>query len=1242
MCYPIPSVRQAHNQVVTTESETSTEGIITVYGYNELKQKVIETKKGFAVNGADDIITLYAYDLENRILFSVVTNSASGLGYMASRSAYDAVGRATNMVDRLGNATFTDYDTLVTTVLRPNGVTAVTERYLDGRSKRVLENGVVKNAYAYGVNPDGASWTLSARGPLPAAIQLTLELPNFSMLELLDFPWLLQATDPLGRNIATYKPGFGGTVLVSSNAYDIAGSLLFTTQYSSQLLNLNSSILNAPTLYSYAADGSLFLTALDLNTNGVIDLSGPDRITGSSAVYDKDTSNVWWLVSRSWVYPEFGSSASVTTSVERVMLTGLSAARGDGYVLTALSRSLDVRGNATTSCTFIDRTARRVTHATTSPVSVQSAIQFSVNGLEVSNISATAVATAYAYDALGRRTLSETVSGERRVALLTQYNSHGQIEYTEDAASNRTSYAYDALGRRTAVIDALSNTVYTAYDTDDHVIALWGATYPVSYGYDTLGNMVEMGTYRGTTEITDYAGFLSLVSKFDKTSWLYEQPTGLLTNKLFVDDAGPTYTYTTDGKLASRKWARNIETSYTYDNTGAMVKIDYSDTTPDINYTNDRLGNICFVSDDDSGSHTLSHDPDGLLLMDVVQFKNKVFSFCEFYDVFGRSAGYTISNSVDNVSSFITGTVLNYGSLGRIREIAVQGKSIPFRYSWLPGSDLQATLTMPNGVTRETVFEPYRDLPSSITHTNAEGTILVQRLLTYDEIGHLKNRIQFRACEAVNRFDSFTYNDRSELTHASLGTNAFSYAFDCIGNRQSAAEPQLTANYFSNSLNQYTNIAYGNAPLFTPLYDADGNQTLIQTATGIWHVTYNAENRPVVFSNETTVVEMSYDYLGRRCEYKEKIEGMLIRHERYLYRDRVQVAAIDLLDATSPQSRLIYGLIWDPTDPVATHPLASIEPSSMNSENMIWHYYNIDQVKNVTEIFDDSSDVALTYDYTPFGIVISNMYAHVDINTPPVAFNPLTFASEVQDATIGLQYFNFRHYNPFDGRWINRDPLEDVAFYARRNLKFYETMALSRSRNKGEMLYCDNEVMSSVDYLGLSCDKGCSKTDFTTSLSWGETIPGIGISVKIQGSRTTQESTCGIECKDCSCGKEIKKKDSWTFGEAFSVPVRVYGVRIGEIGVDGGGTGFTEDNYNSCTGLRTSDKVLGIYINVSGGPCVFVSSYAKWCVKCSLAYKYQYSSYTSRSYSGWSGGCYFESCLGPVCKKVPLGKGHTR
>ena len=40
------------------------------------------------------------------------------------------------------------------------------------------------------------------------------------------------------------------------------------------------------------------------------------------------------------------------------------------------------------------------------------------------------------------------------------------------------------------------------------------------------------------------------------------EATGLVTNKVYADGKGPKYTYTPDGKLATRTWARGTVTTY--------------------------------------------------------------------------------------------------------------------------------------------------------------------------------------------------------------------------------------------------------------------------------------------------------------------------------------------------------------------------------------------------------------------------------------------------------------------------------------------------------------------------------------------------------------------------------------------------------------------------------------------------------------------------------------------------------
>ena len=100
--------------------------------------------------------------------------------------------------------------------------------------------------------------------------------------------------------------------------------------------------------------------------------------------------------------------------------------------------------------------------------------------------------------------------------------------------------------------------------------------------------------------------------------------------------------------------------------------------------------------------------------------------------------------------------------------------------------------------------------------------------------------------------------------------------------------------------------------------------------------------------------------------------------------------------------------------------MATIEPTATRpfllSTLSSWHTYSFDQVKNVTELFDASGNIAATYDYAPFGALVSS--------TGNIA-NPITFSSEIYDAALGMQYYNWRLYNPLEGRLFNRDPIHE-------------------------------------------------------------------------------------------------------------------------------------------------------------------------------------------------------------------------
>ena len=66
----------------------------------------------------------------------------------------------------------------------------------------------------------------------------------------------------------------------------------------------------------------------------------------------------------------------------------------------------------------------------------------------------------------------------------------------------------------------------------------------------------------------------------DLPTWIYDPASGQVTAKTDAANQSVAYTYTVDGKLASRTWARGIVTNYSYDAaTGELLNIDYADST---------------------------------------------------------------------------------------------------------------------------------------------------------------------------------------------------------------------------------------------------------------------------------------------------------------------------------------------------------------------------------------------------------------------------------------------------------------------------------------------------------------------------------------------------------------------------------------------------------------------------------------------------------------------------------------
>ncbi len=278
-----------------------------------------------------------------------------------------------------------------------------------------------------------------------------------------------------------------------------------------------------------------------------------------------------------------------------------------------------------------------------------------------------------------------------------------------------------ATGRKESQINSISNIMYYAYDLRGNITNEWGATYPVKYEYDDFNRMSTLRTFREET------------GQPDITQWLYDEATGLVTNKLYADNKGPSYDYWPCGKLKTRTWARGETTAYVYDGLGQLISIDYSSSdTPDITYTYNRIGQKLTASSS-VAAYEYEYSPQGVLSNEVVIVNGITNHIVRSMDELGRSIGY---NLLVGGTSSTSSVDYGYDDMGRFSTVSssVSSVSSVVEYDWMDGANLLngyfAPLSNGNLVVAYE-YEAERDY-KTVVDNRANGAIVSRYEYVYD------------------------------------------------------------------------------------------------------------------------------------------------------------------------------------------------------------------------------------------------------------------------------------------------------------------------------------------------------------------------------------------------------------------------------------------------------------------------------------------------------------------------------
>jgi RHS repeat-associated protein len=280
----------------------------------------------------------------------------------------------------------------------------------------------------------------------------------------------------------------------------------------------------------------------------------------------------------------------------------------------------------------------------------------------------------------------------------------------------------------------------------------------------------------------------------------------------------------------------------------------------------------------------------------------------------------------------------------------------------------------------------------------------------------------------------------------------------------------------------------------TYTHDADGNLT----NDGRFAYAWDGENRLTSMTANTAVgikerLDFKYDAQSRRIRKRvwtnwDGAAGTLISLQQYVYDGWNLVAILDANNVV--QQSFTWGLDQSGTEQGAGGVGGLLTMRIHTGALAGTYFYCYDGNGNITALINAADgSIAAQYEYSPFGQLLRA--------TGPLAFvNPFRFSTKYQDDETGLYYYGYRYYDPSTGRWLPRDPINEIGFHLQRTGKQifqlpdndgspigdesereYPNEFLIGTGGLNSYGFNANNAIFFIDYLGLAPFCVCIQTD---------------------------------------------------------------------------------------------------------------------------------------------------------------------
>jgi RHS repeat-associated protein len=651
--------------------------------------------------------------------------------------------------------------------------------------------------------------------------------------------------------------------------------------------------------------------------------------------------------------------------------------------------------------------------------------------------------TTTVFDGLGRVTQSQVTSDPQGTIYTdTTYDALGRISTVSNpyrsgtdptTTTGTTTYGYDALSRKTSVTYADSAVLTTAYCGGSTLVTDPTGKWRRS-GVDGLGRLIEVDEPNSTTSTVAATGCPGTGEQIWITSYSYEN-LGNLTNILqngshqrpFTYDSlsrlltsqNPetgkiTYTYYADGTVNTKKDARSITTTYTYDALHRALTSTYSNGDPSLSYTYDQAGCLSLSACQNIGHRTSMTDGAGAESWAYEVDKTNLHSIDREQRTTNSSPSNITKtttyylNLAGNVTQLVypTGRTVNYtyDSADRPSTAADSSNGITYATDWKTpatgclanavcytpqGSIYNMSIGQTSSFTGLNLSQAFNNRlqPSEIKASSAAGTAMD---LTYSfnqgttgpnagHVGTITNNLD------NTRSQGFSYDQLNRLSEAGTVVDTgshcwgYQYSYDAWGNL--LAQAGITQYYGTCTESMMGSVvADGNNHITGFSYDLSGN-TL---GDGINPYTWNAESQMKTAAGVT----YAYDGDGRRAA---KVGSKL-----YWYGSGGEILSETDAAGNTQNDYIFFG-----------GKRVAMVPASGSAL-----FYAADTLGSSRVIVQSNGTLCYDADFVPFGA--ERAYTNTCVQN-------YKFEGKERDTETGNDDFGARSYSWRFGRWLSSD-----------------------------------------------------------------------------------------------------------------------------------------------------------------------------------------------------------------------------